>query len=290
MLTEKDQDFVLKNATNWFHLIDCNSTFFGEPFLKDGYIYYFDGRVVTLIPERIGKKTDSKSINDVLASISIEKNPERIIVWGETPTKEIDLLGYKSEKTESPIWKTEMRFHTRDFVPTKSYRYTLNKAKKLGLEIQFVTSRFYKSEYMKLLADTHENLLNLKSLYFYTIYPHIPYVKFAEILKDGEIVSVYILVELLPRYVVIAEVGYNKDIPRISSMGDVLLLEYYRDKSEVISYGGCETKGNFDYKKQYIGEIAYYTYPNLIWYDFYKKSPSLRWLDRMVDKQRPLWR
>jgi len=285
MLTEKEQAFILKNSTNWYHLVDCNAHLFGEPFIEDNYVYYFDGRIVTFIPNRISEKADLASINLTIKKIADLHNPDNLIVWGEVPSKEIDLEGYKSHKREIPIWKNEMRFKTKDFVPTHAFKKALKKAKSLGLELKFVRPGFYKSEYTNLLAETHKNMLDLKSSSYYSIYPHIPYVKFTEIWKDGILISVHILSELLPKYVVLAEIGYSKDFPRISALDKALLIEHYKDKAEIISLGGCASEGIFEHKKQLIGEIPFYEYPAFIWYEFYKNEQSCWWLERMANKK-----
>jgi hypothetical protein len=284
MLTEKEQEFILKNATNWYHLVDANSHLFGEPFLEDNYVYYFDGFIVTFIPNRLETKADSESINRAIEKIAKKHDPDNLIVWGEVPSKEIDLAGYKSSKREIPIWKNEMRFRTKNFTRTRAYKKAIKKAKSLRLELKFVRPKFYKSDYTKLLAETHPTMLDLKSASYYSIYPHVPYVRFTEVWKDGKLVSVHILVELLPKYIVLAEIGYNKDFPRISAIDKALLIEHYIDKAEIISLGGCASEGIFEHKKQLIGKIPFYEYPDFVRYEFYKKDPSRWWLERMAKK------
>ena len=60
MLSKKEKQFIDDNISNYYHLIDYNSQFFGEPFLNDNYLFYFDGSIVTIVSPRLEKKMKRK--------------------------------------------------------------------------------------------------------------------------------------------------------------------------------------------------------------------------------------
>jgi len=239
------------NVCNYYHLIDCNTHMFGEPFLEDNYLYYFDGEVVTVISLRLGKQIDKNNLNSVIKKIIKKHSPRNIIFWGETSTTEIDeQKDYKLNKKTNDLFQRELIFKTTDFIPSKKYKYHLNKAEKEKLIINPIKLNYYKSEYTKLLSETHNNLLDIKSLSYYSILPNMERVRFVEILKDKKIVSINIMIEALPNYVCFAETGYDNTFNRISGITGSMLIKYYLDKAKYISWGGCANKGISNLKKE----------------------------------------
>lgn len=282
MINAKEEKIINANVCNYYHLIDCNTHIFGEPFLEDNYLYYFDGEVITVISLRLGKQIDKNILNSVIKKIIKKHSPENIILWGETPTTEIDEQeGYKLSQKDIDLFRRELIFKTADFIPSKKYKYYLSKAEKEKLTINSVKSNCYRSEYTKLLSETHNKLLDIKSLSYYSIFPNLEKVRFVEILKDKKIVSINIIIEALPNYICFAETGYDKTFNRISGITKSMLIKYYLDKINYISWGGCANEGIFNYKKEIIGESPLNFYDNYIWYEFYKDKEAKWWFMKM---------
>lgn len=282
MINVKEEKIINANVCNYYHLIDCNTHIFGEPFLKDSYLYYFDGEVVTVISLRLGEQIDKNSLNSVIKKIIKKHSPENIILWGETPTTEIDgQEGYKLSQKDIDLFRRELIFKTADFIPSKKYKYYLNKAEKEKLTINSVKSNCYRSEYTKLLSETHNKLLDIKSLSYYSIFPNLEKVRFVEILKDKKIVSINIMIEALPNYVCFAETGYDDTFNRISGITKSMLIKYYLDKAKYISWGGCANKDIFKFKKGITGETPLNFYDNYVWYEFYKNKKADWWFMKM---------
>ena len=282
MINFKEEKIINANVCDYYHLIDCNTHIFGEPFLEDNYLYYFDGEVVTIVSPRLGKEIDKNSLNNVIKKVIEKHFPQNIIFWGETPTTEIDnQKGYKLSKEIMDSFRRELVFKTADFIQSKKYKYHLNKAEKEKLIINPVKLNYYKSEYTKLLSETHEKLLNAKSLSYYSIFPNMKRVRFVEILKDKKIVSINIMIEAFPNYVCFAETGYDNTFNRISGITGSMLIKYYLDKSKYISWGGCANKGIFKFKKGITGETPLCFYDNYVWYEFYKDKKAEWWFMKM---------
>ena len=282
MINSQEEKIINANIKNYYHLIDCNTHIFGEPFLDDGYLYYFDGEVVTLISPRLKGEISKKSLNNIIEKIIKKHSPDNLIFWGETPTLEIDKQeNYKLYKEIIAPFKKELIFETAKFVPSKKYKYYLNKAEKEKLAINPVKLDYYKSEYTKLLSKTHHKLLDLRSLSYYSIFPNVKRTKFVEIIKDGKIVSVNIILEALPNYVCFSEVGYEDSFSRISGISKSILIRHYLDKAKYISWGGCANEGIYNYKKEILGETPSGFYDNYVWYEFYKNKEADWWLMKM---------
>ena len=282
MINSKGEKLINENICDYYHLIDCNTHIFGEPFLEDNYLYYFDGEVITIISLRLGKEIDKKSLNNVIGKAIKKHNPQNVIFWGETPTLKIDEQeGYKLSKEINKPYKRELIFNTADFVPSKKYKYYLNKAEKEKLTINSVKLNYYKSEYTELLSRTHKKLLDVKSLSYYSIFPNMERVRFFEILKDKKIVSVNIMIEAFPNYICFAETGYDDTFNRISGITGSMLIKYYLDKVKYISWGGCANEGIFKFKKDITGETPLNFYDNYIWYEFYKEKEAKWWFMKM---------
>ena len=283
MINSEEEKTINANVCNYYHLVDCNTHIFGEPFLEDNYLYYFDGEVITIISLRLEKQIDKNSLNDLIKKIIKKHSPQNIILWGETSTIEIDKQkGYKFYKKDIDLFRRELVFKTSDFIPSKKYKYYLNKAEKEKLTINPVRSNYYRSEHTELLLKTHNNLLDAKSLSYYSIFPNLGRVRFVEIIKDKKIVSINIIVEALPNYICFAETGYDKTFNRISGITKSMLIEYYLDKAKYISWGGCANEGIFNYKKEITGETSLNFYDNYIWYEFYKDKKAQWWFMKMA--------
>ena len=97
MLNQKEINEISQGMSSFSHIPELNSPIFGEPFLDNGYIYYFDGLTLTFFPERIGQKTDIESIKKTVIKITNIHQPEEIVIWGETPNYfEIEFKGYET--------------------------------------------------------------------------------------------------------------------------------------------------------------------------------------------------
>ena len=285
MLSKDEQKFINKNIVNYYHLTEYNSHFFGEPFFLNSYLYYFDSSVVTLLIPPLGGAIKQQSLNRTVSEIIRRHAPDNLIIWGETPVTAIaNQAGYKLKKKRLPLWKRELVFGTDKFKPGKKYKYLLTKAKKNDLKLNFVKALYYKSEYLKLIANTHDHNLDLKSLSYYCLYPYLEKTKFVEVLKDGKIISINVIIEALPNYVCFAEIGYEKEFNRVSGMSKVLLIKYYLKKAKYISWGGCANEGIYNYKREIIGKTPICFYDNYFWYEFYKNRLAEWWLGRMQAK------
>jgi hypothetical protein len=283
MITSEEKQFIDDNLVNYYHLVDYNSHFFGEPFLSNKYLYYFDGLVATIVPPRLGADMDQKTIDDLIGSIIKLHAPENIIFWGETPVLDFkDQAGYKLNKRNINLYKRELVFKTSDFLSSKKYRHYLNKAKEENLWLKFVKSPYYKSEYMDLLAKTHDKMLDVKSMSYYSIHALAGKTMFVEVLKDEKLVSVNIIIENMPNYVCFAEVGYDESFNRGSGISKAMLIGHYLGKTNYISWGGCASEGIFNYKKEILGDTPICFYDNFIFYTYYKKEILDWWLLRML--------
>lgn len=282
MLTKNDENLINKNCHHFYQLVGYNSHVFGEPYLFDGYLYYFDGEVATLITHKAEGLVTEESLNKAIAHIAAKHNPENLMIWGELPELKVKpLKGYKKkERKINPIYK-EMVFKTADFKPTKKYRQLLRRAESEGITIKKVEVNYYKHEYTKLLAETHKSMLGPKSLSYYAIYPYKKETKFWEVIKGGKLVAVQLVVEMLPSYMCLAEIGYDKTTPKITGITDALLIDFYKNKVKYISYGGCANEGIFNHKQELIGKIPIGFYENYLWCEFYKRQEAEWWLFRM---------
>jgi len=80
-----------------------------------------------------------------------------------------------------------------------------------------------------------------------------------------------------------AETGWDKGLNRISGIVKAKLIEYYLDKTKLISWGGAANEGIFNYKRELIGkDIPICFYENYIYYEFYKDKKAEWWLERMA--------
>ena len=282
MLTKAEEKFIQENMTNFYHLAGCNTHVFGEPFLINGYVYYFDGAVVTLIVPRLKGEVTKNSLDQVMAEILKKHAPDNLIFWGETPLLDFKQpAGYKLEKEEIDLFKRELVFKTKDFVPSSRFRNYLSRAQRENLKIKAVKSNYYKADYTQLLAETHSGLLGLKSLSYYALFPNLKIIKFFEVYQNKKMVSIIVVLEVLPNYVCFAEIGYDKSFKLISGLVNALLIDYYLKKTNYISWGGCANKGIFNFKKQLTGKTSLGFYDHYVWYDFYKKAPAKWWLMKM---------
>ena len=224
-------------------------------------------------------------MNKLISNIVKSYSPENIIFWGETPTLNFhQQKGYKLEKNKLELFKREMVFPVDKFVRSGKYKNYLNKAKKEKLKLKFSSSNQYKSDYLKLLAETHDNMVGVKSISYYSIFPHNDRTRFVEVLKDDKLVSVNIVIEALPNYVCFAEVGYDKKFSRISGISRAMLIEFYLLKTKYISWGGSASEGIFNYKKEILGKTPICFYDNYVQYIFYRKKKMDWWLDRIMKK------
>lgn len=282
MLNLAEQKRIRENTRNFYHIVRANAHLFGEPFLENDFLYYFDGEVATLVTPRIEGEITTDNINATIAGIVKKLSPQNLIVWGEIPTTDIyEQSGYQLQKSDLALWKREIVFDTSEFVASSKYRSYLRKAKAEGLKLKFVKSPFYKAEYTKLLMETHKNLLGIKSLSYYSIFPNLEDINYVEVIKNGQLVSVNVMVEIDRNYVCLAEVGYDKDFNRSSGLSAALLFEHYLDKAKYISWGGCSNEGIHKFKRELLGKTPVCFYDNYIWYEFYKDERLRWWLERM---------
>jgi hypothetical protein len=286
MINSEEEKIISSNTTNYYHLVNCNTHVFGEPFLEDDFLYYFDGDVVTLLSRRLTGETNKDIINKVIAKIIKKHSPKNLIFWGVTTTLEInEQEDYKLHKKISESYKKEFIFETASFIPSKKYKYCLNIAKRENLKINHVETNYYKHEYTKLISETHLGLLDMRSLSYYSIFPNIKNAKFVEILKGDKLISVNIIIEVLPNYVCFAEIGYDKSFNRASGVSKALLIESYLDKTKYISWGGCNNEGIFKYKKELIGKTPIcFDEDDYVWYEFYQNKKAEWWLMKMKEE------
>ena len=291
MLSQKQINEISQGMSNFSHIPELNSPIFGEPFLDNGYIYYFDGSTLTFFPERIGKKTNIESIKKTIIKIADIHQPEGIVIWGEIPDYfDIKLKGYETCCNKKiDIQKTEMRFFGNYLLSGKANN-AMGKFKKQKMTLKFVKREFYLSEYLNLLTETHKNKIDSSNiLAYYAIYPLIEKIKFAEVrTKKNILAGVIIIYDNSPRYVCLAEIGYAKNIQRAGAILFSIFLNKYLNKSEVVSLGGSETEGIFQNKKQFFKNFQeWYRYPYCVLMEYKKKGSQWNddiWIDKMRKK------
>ena len=292
MLNQKQINKISRGMSSFSHIPEINSPIFGEPFLDNGYIYYFDGLTLTFFPERIGQKTDIESIKKTAIKITDIHQPEGIVIWGEVSDYfEIEFKGYETHcNRKIDMQKTEMRFFNKYLLSGKANN-AINKFRKQKMTLKFVKREFYLSEYLNLLTETHKNKIDSSSiiLSYYAIYPLIEKIKFAEVrTKENILVGVIIIYDNSPRYVCLAEIGYDKNIQQASAILFSIFLNEYLNKSEVVSLGGSETEGIFQNKKQFFKNFEkWYEYPYDVLMEYKKKGSQWNddiWIDKMRKK------
>jgi hypothetical protein len=291
MLNQKQINKISQGMSSFSHIPEINSPVFGEPFLDNGYIYYFDGSTLTFFPQRIAQKTDIESIKKTIIKIADIYQPKGIVIWGETPNSfEIKLKGYETHcNRKINMQKTEMRFFGNYLLSNKANN-AMGKFKKQKMTLKFVKREFYLSEYLNLLTETHKNKIDSSNMpAYYAVYPLIKKIKFAELrTKENILAGVMIIYDNSPRYVCLAEIGYNKNIQRASDILFAAFLNEYSNKSEVISLGGSETEGIFRNKKHFFKKFKkWYEYPCYVLIEYKKKGSQWNddcWIDKMRKK------
>ena len=285
MLNTKEEKLISENVKSFDHLIDCNSHIFGEPFLENDYLYYFDGKIATLITPRIKGVINNANANDTIKKIITKHDPENLLFWGEVPKLEIKKQkGYQLYNEELDQYKKEFVFKTNDFKSNPKYRRYLNMAEREGLTFNFVQLPYYKAEYTDILAKTHDDQIDIRSLSYYSIYPRAKGIKFFEVFKDKKLIAVHIVLEALPYYVCFAEIGYDKSFKNSSGISGTMLMKEYLDKAEYISLGGSANEGIYKYKQELVGDLRGGLEDHYIWCNFYKdkRDKKIRWwLERM---------
>ena len=126
-------------------------------------------------------------------------------------------------------------------------------------------------------------------LAYYVVYPLIKKIKFAELrTRENILAGVMIIYDNSPRYVCLAEIGYNKNIQGASDILFATFLNKYFNKSEVISLGGSETEGIFRNKKHFFKKFEkWYEYPCCVLIEYKKKGSQWNddfWIDKMRKK------
>ena len=291
MLNQKQINEISQGMSNFFHIPEINSPIFGEPFLDNGYIYYFDGSTLTFITERIKEKTDIESIKKAIIKITALHQPEGIAIWGEVPNYfDIKLKRYETHcNRKIDIRKTEMRFFG-DYLLSGKANNAMGKFKKQKMTFKFVKRDFYLSEYLELLSKTHKNKIDSSNiLAYYAVYPLVKKIKFAEVrTKENILAGVIIIYDNSPRYACLAEIGYNKNMQGASAILFSVFLNEYLNKSELVSLGGSETEGIFQHKRQFFKNFEkWYEYPYCVLMEYKKKGSQWNddiWIDKMRKK------
>lgn len=89
MLSEEEQKYIRENTTRFDHLFETMDFIFGEPFLYNDFIYYFDSKTVFVCVEKVGaKSTTPEEVYGLLREIlKRHQEAENIIVSGHTDEK-----------------------------------------------------------------------------------------------------------------------------------------------------------------------------------------------------------
>jgi len=293
MLTDVQMTEISRHMSNFFHISELNSPVFGEPFFDDGYIYYFDGAVLTFMTERVNLKTDAKSVSRSLSEAVRVHRPEGVILWGEVPEKlDVRLEGYDVVcQKMNDLFKTEMRVFGGFSLGTKARR-AVNRAEKQEITLKFVEPEFYLAEHMRLLAETHENRIDSSNgLAYYLLYPMAEKIRLGELrTKEGVLVGVMIVYDNSPRYACLLEIGYKSDIPRAGTMTFSAFLNEFLGKVEIISLGGSATEGIFRNKTELFKNCDKWSqYPHYIWQEYRRKGATSQsniwWIERMKKRR-----
>ncbi|NMC36158.1 hypothetical protein GYA49_03880, partial [Candidatus Beckwithbacteria bacterium] len=148
MLSSSEEKFIRNNISNYYQVISCNTHLFGEPFLENNFLYYFDGTVITLISPRMAGETTESAINQTIKKILAKHNPQNLIFWGESPTLTIASVStYHLDKKVLQSYQRELVFKTSDFVASKKYKSYLHKANQEKLTINPAKISYYKAAY-----------------------------------------------------------------------------------------------------------------------------------------------
>ena len=165
----------------------------------------------------------------------------------------------------------------------------LNRARRERYTWDIIELNEYRAEWLELLAETHERKIekiNLRLILWYAMYPLSKKTKVLEVRKDGELVGIQILYDNSPRYVCLAEMGYNKSVKRSAEIVESLAISEYMEKTEILSIGGSPNEGVFRQKIELFKdpEILYADVPYW-WVEYRQRGSDWEnpwWFERML--------
>ncbi len=108
VLRNEERRILEENMSSFAHIVELASPVFGEAFLQNGYLYYYDGATVTFLPERIKGEADRESLRETIKQIAEMRRPRDIIVWGHAK----DRSAYKIDGYEI-YYQKEIPFISR---------------------------------------------------------------------------------------------------------------------------------------------------------------------------------
>ncbi len=262
MLTNEEATIVLTKMSEFDHIFEIVSATWGEPFLHENYIYYFDG-FTAYIPRPLGEEDLT-----ILDYVVRRHNPQRIIITsGKEPP---DLPGYEREVWPIEGYRDELRILRPQ--PSKKMKKALNHIEREGIEVIVRSDGYYAADTLKLLVQTHEEFaISWRNTIWYALYPKIERIRLVELRKDGEIIGVQIVYDNRPRYVCFAEMGYRKDVKRASDMVYAAAFSLFGDV-EILSLGGSRTPSIFSYKLEFFKDPALYCCQDYYWTKYTRKG------------------
>jgi len=294
MLSEKQIEWIEENMSSFDQILELNSPIFGEPFLYSSYLFYFDGTTVVLNPDRIKKKNTTSSLKKTISHITKKYSPKRIIVWGEfhkDPKKmSLGIEGYINKHRKIELQYTEMRLFGEQKLG-KTTRKLVRKLKRRGFSLKMIKRSFYSSECLDLLVKTHHHIIKgQRSIGYYVLYPLAKKMVFAEVRDSNKnLVGTILVYNNSPKYICLAETGYNKKLKNASNITNALVLDRFLNKAEIISLGGSKTEGILKFKMKYFENLKkWYNYPNYWWLEFIKKGEKIKrsyWMEKMMVKK-----
>ena len=262
MLIPEEEDLLHRKMDEFFHISEIVSTTWGEPFLYNDYVYYFDGFTV-YIPHPFGEEDFS-----ILDYVVQKHDPDRIIIYSDEEPPE--LKGYEKEPWHLEAYKGE--FRVRNPKLSKKARKALNRIEKEGIEVIVRREPYYRADTLKLLVKTHDRFsVSWRNTMWYAFYPKVERVRIVELRKDGEIVGAQIVYDNRPRYVCFAEMGYREDVKRASDMVYGAALNLFSN-TEILSLGGSKTPSIFEHKKEFFKDPELYRFGDYFWTEYIRDS------------------
>lgn len=273
-----------------FHDFELFSIFYGEAFLFEDYIYYFDGKDARIIGyNKSGEAIQVNHLKELMKhlkenykaeTISVEcpssipqlnhsHYKKRKILLRPNLTYDFEILIYNTHYNLEKLRKKNLRFDTDKFI-IKSSPIHLTYEHLLMIE-KFITrwegTCFYKSEF-------------ISSIYYLTSRKTSKIINcfYKEKLVGFSIVSSVNQIGFLHNHITLNEVNGISDILYYEAIKQLL-----NEHVSIISLGFSLNKGLYNFKKKWGGTIHWKGGYEILWYKNKKVSQYL-WATRIVRK------
>lgn len=262
MLSEEEKELVLKRMKEFGHIFEIVSSTWGEPFLHEDYIYYFDG-FTAYIPHPLGEE----NLN-ILEYVKEQHHPDRIILYSYQ--EPLDLPGYERETEHIEGYGDELRVLRPQF--SKKTRKSLRRIEKEGIEVTIRNEGYYRADVLRLLVETHDRYaISWRNTIWYSLYPKIERIRLVELRKGDEIIGAGIVYDNRPRYVCFAEIGYRKDVKYASDMVYAAVFNHFGDV-EILSLGGSRRRSIFEYKLRFFKNPELFCCKDYHWTEYTRED------------------